>query len=166
MPSIRAVRRVAVALFLVACSPEPTSVDLIGDWDITGKDAGGNDWAGSTLNFETTNGPDDSKTVTGYFYWRGNGGVYYGREDVQGTMDARGHIVLKGIRLVPPTSGIVTGTTYEVDLVADDRLANGTWGGSNVIPSNSWSATKRPRINGGGGIRGNLVNRIPTAPGR
>lgn len=114
-----------------------------GVWTIAGYDEGGNNWTGSTITFETQAAVGSDYSVSGYFYWTGNGGAYYGRENFTGTLFANNHLTMDGFELVPPTWGIITGATYEADVTADGHhMINGTWGGSGGIPSNAWTAVQ------------------------
>jgi hypothetical protein len=118
----------------------PTLTD--GTWTITGVDIAGTSWTGSTIKFETESPSGSDYAVSGYFYWTGNGGADFGRENFSGILFPSDHLTLQGIGLVPPTSGIVTGATYDADVTSDGHhLIHGTWGGTG-IPSEAWTAVQ------------------------
>jgi PEP-CTERM motif len=124
-----------------AATPQLTA----GSWNLTGTDTGGNSWAGSTITFETQSASGVDFSVSGFFFWNGNGGQYFGRENFTGTLFANNHLAVTGIAIIPPSRGIVSGATYEADVTPNgDRMINGTWGGGSIIPSNSWVAAQVP----------------------
>jgi hypothetical protein len=136
----------AAALALLATTAVPslaaTTMLTAGVWTISGSDEARNNWTGSTITFETQSAIGNDDSVSGYFYWTGNGGSYYGRENFAGTLFENNHLTVGGFELVPPTSGIVTGVTFEADITADGHhMVNGTWGGVG-IPSQAWTAVQ------------------------
>ena len=113
-------------------------------WVIAGLDVGGNNWSGSTITFDTQSPSGPDFLVSGYFYWTGNSGTYFGRENFSGTLFASDHLTLLGIGIIPPSRGIISGGTYNADVTADRyHMINGTWGGVG-IPSNAWTAAQVP----------------------
>ena len=133
---------VAMALSLYALPVSAIPILTGGVWTITGTDIRGGVWTGSTITFENQLASGTDFSVDGYFYWTGNNGAYYGRENFTGTLFSNNHLTVLGIGLVPPTSGIVTSVTYNADVSADGHnMINGTWGG-NGIPSNAWTAIR------------------------
>lgn len=143
----RVLVRIAAAAMLAtlsiahAAAPQLTAAP----WVLTGVDTSGVDWSGSTITFESQSAAGSDFAVGGYFYWTGDGGLYFGRENFSGTLFSDNHLTILGTGIVPPASGIVSGATYDADVTAQgNRMINGTWGGGGVVPSNAWVAVQVP----------------------
>lgn len=132
-------------MFLIATSfvsAAPIAVDMtLGIWTITGADIAGNDWSGSTINFETQIANNNDWLVSGYFDWVCTNCAPFGRENFAGTLFEDRTIHVEGTEIVQPASGIILGI-YDAELgLSNNDLFNGRWGGPG-IPSNMWSASR------------------------
>jgi hypothetical protein len=121
----------------------PIAVDMTTDvWTITAFDTGGNDWTGSTLNFESQTASADDWLLSGYFYWESDLGPF-GRENFTGTLFSDRSLHLVGTELVAPFNGIILGEYFAELALSGDEIINGTWQ-ANVpfLPTDGWTATR------------------------
>jgi len=130
----------AVAL---SVSAVPVAVDMTsGIWTITGSDVGGNNWSGSTINYETQVADNNDWLLSGYFEWTCGNCTAFGRENFTGTLFEDRTIAMEGTAIVPPSSGLLTGI-YSAELaLSNNDIVNGEWGGTGGIPSNMWTASR------------------------
>ena len=134
-----------VSIFtLQGASAAPIDVDMTSDtWIVTALDTAGNNWSGSTLNFETQVASGDDWLLSGYFYWNNDTGTNYGRENLTGTLSSDRSLSLAGYELVAPISSIIMGEYFAELAPSDAEIINGTWQ-SNVpyVPTNGWTAAR------------------------
>jgi hypothetical protein len=118
---------------LLALAPSARAAVLTGaTWQVTGTDANGTTWGGSTLVFTQQKFElNGDASLLGYFDWIGSGGQS-GREFFDGTYFSYGQVNLYGTSLLDPV-GIVT-AVYTAVLSADGNSLSGSWSGPNVVP--------------------------------
>ena len=124
-------------------SAAPVSVDMTsGIWTITGSDIAGNNWSGSTINFETQVADNNDWLLSGYFEWVCGNCSAFGRENFTGTLFEDRTMHMEGNEIVQPASGIIPGI-YDAELaLSNNDIVNGEWGGPVGIPSNMWTASR------------------------
>ncbi|MCK9553748.1 VPLPA-CTERM sorting domain-containing protein [Aquamicrobium sp.] len=122
----------------------PIDIDMTsGTWIVTAFDTAGNNWSGSTLNFESQVASGDDWLLSGYFYWNNETGTSYGRENFAGTLSYDRSLYLEGHELVAPISNIIMGEYFAELSVSDAEIINGTWqSGVPYVPTDGWTAAR------------------------
>lgn len=107
---------------------------------VESEDAAGDQWVGSTLTFTSQEKNGDSWELEGQFFWESETTASFGTELFRGTLFADRKLALRGYQLVN-ASGIGL-ATYDAQISEDgQRIENGSWSGSGVIPG-QWSAER------------------------
>jgi hypothetical protein len=145
-------KRLCISVFFIffahisAAFALPISVDMTrGIWTITGLDASGGNWTGSTLNFDTQVQNGNDWDLTGYFYWQTTNTSAFGRENFTGSLLQNGSLSLYGFAHQGPTSGIILANYFAELAPSKNNIVNGTWvSNTPYIPSNGWTAERPP----------------------
>ncbi len=111
----------------------------LGVWKVTGSDEEEVNWSGS-IKFETRKRVGSLDKYRGHFNWRSLDGKDSGREYFTGSFNGKtGRFTIVGIRVTRAKGNIGTGRYWSHVRNKGRRLANGTWGGKDVVKG-TWSA--------------------------
>ena len=81
--------------------------------------------------------------LSGHFNWVGSRGQF-GRENFTGTLFSNQELHLSGFEIVRPSFRIGLAKYSAILAGAGTDIVNGSWNGTGITPSNSWSATLAP----------------------
>ncbi len=124
---------------LAAQSRSIWTAPRLGIWKVTGSDEEGVKWAGS-IKFDSRKHVGSLDKYRGHFTWRSLDGENGGREYFGGSFNRKtSRFAIVGTRVTQAKGNIGTGTYWSFVRNSGRRLANGTWGGKDVVKG-KWSA--------------------------